>query len=69
MMKCIFLWLITGCRIGLGLVVMKTGYDFAAGNGSFAYRETDMLTGGFVMIIGAYCIVSSFTRLFPKQSD
>lgn len=62
MMKCIFLWLVTLCRVGLGLVVVKTGYDFAAGTGLFAYRETDMLTGGFVIIIGASPIISNFTR-------
>ena len=59
----------TLCRIGLGLVIIKTGFDFARGTGPFAYREADALTGGFVMILGAYCIITGLTRYFFDQSE
>jgi hypothetical protein len=48
---------------------MKTGYNLATGSGAFMYREADTFTGVFVIIIGAYFILSS---LFPDifgQSD
>ncbi|MCP4339889.1 MAG: hypothetical protein GY799_13610 [Desulfobulbaceae bacterium] len=56
-------------RIMIGLVVIKTGFDFASGSGAFAYQETDGLTGIFVIIIGLYFVFSSlFGRPFD-QSD
>jgi hypothetical protein len=53
----------------IGSVVLKTGFDFAKGSGAFAYREADVITGVFVILIGAYFILSSiFPDLFD-QSD
>jgi len=53
----------------IGSVVLKTGFDFAKGSGAFAYREADVITGVFVILIGAYIILSSiFPDLF-NQSD
>ncbi len=55
-------------RIVIGLVVIKTGFDFASGGGVFAYQETDGLTGIFVIIIGVYFIFSSlFGRAFDQS--
>lgn len=62
--KLIFVWIITLCRIVVGLVVIKTGVDFTRGSGAFAYRETDAITGIFVIIIGTYFVFSS---LFFKK--
>jgi len=44
----------------LGLVVIKTGFDFSRGSGSFAFMEVeDGITGIFVMILGLYFVFSS----------
>ena len=69
MIKRIVAWIITLIRIVLGLVVIKTGYDYASGNGVFAYREADALTGVFIMILGAYFVQSSLARHFSNQSE
>lgn len=53
-------------RIVLGLVVIKTGYDYSGGTGAFAYREADAFTGVFIMIVGAYFVLSSLTRHFSN---
>jgi hypothetical protein len=50
----------------IGLVVIKTGFDFSRGSGAFAYREADVITGVFVILVGAYFILSS---LFPDLFD
>ncbi len=68
-MKHIFSWAVTLCRIVIGLVVIQAGFDFARGSGPFAYREADALTGVFVMILGAYIIISSLTRHFFDRSE
>jgi hypothetical protein len=63
------IWLVILCRIAVGLVVIRTGFDFTSGSGAFAYQETDVITGIFVILIGLYFIFSSlFGRLFD-QSD
>jgi len=68
--KLIFLWIITVCRVLIGLVVIKTGFDFARGQGVFAYQKTDDgITGIFVMIIGAYFVFSSLSRCLFDQSE
>ena len=67
--KHIFVWTITFCRVLIGLVVMKTGFDFTKGSGAFAYKEaTDGVTGIFVMIIGAYFVFSSLSRALFDRS-
>ena len=58
----------TLCRVGLGLAVMKTGLDFSRGSGSFAAQQGDVLTGIFVMIVGAYFVFSSLVGRLFKQS-
>ncbi len=55
-------WIRRLCGIMIGLIVIKTGFDLAGGSGAFAYREGDLITGIFVMIIGGYFVFSS---LFP----
>jgi hypothetical protein len=68
--KLIFVWTIKLCRIVTGLVVIKTGFDFSRGSGAFAYREADVITGIFVILIGAYFILSSlFPDLFDKSDS
>ncbi len=55
--------LVIGLRMVLGLVVMKTGYDMAAGN--LHYGETfvnDPITPLFIIILGAYFAFSSLFR-------
>jgi hypothetical protein len=64
--KRIFAWAIKLCKIVIGVVVIKTGFDFAGGSGAFAYQEGDFITGVFVMIIGAYFVLST---LFPGFFD
>ena len=67
-MKRIFQWIMTLCRVVIGVVVIKTGFDFSRGSGAFAYREPDVITGIFVMILGAYFVFSSFSRdLFGRS--
>jgi len=67
--KQIFAWIITLCRVAVGFVVIKTGCDFTSGSGTFAYQETDGITGIFVIIIGAYFVFSSLFRRLFDQSD
>ena len=67
--KQIFAWIITFCRLAVGFVVMKTGFDFTRGSGAFAYQETDGVTGIFVIIIGAYFAFSSLFRRVFEHSD
>ncbi len=53
----------------VGLVVIKTGFDFLRGKGAFAYLEKgDDITGVFVIIVGAYFVFSSLFRgLFGRS--
>jgi len=69
--KLIFGWIITLCRILVGLVVIKTGFDFIRGSSAFAYQKTDDgILGVFVMIIGAYIVFSSLFRdLFERSNN
>jgi len=54
----------------VGLVVIKTGFDFTTSRGVFAYSElNDGITGIFVMIIGAYFVFSSLFRGLFDQAD
>jgi len=48
---------------------MKTGFDLARGSGAFIYREADTFTGVFVIIIGAYFILSSLLPDMFGQSN
>jgi len=58
-------WLFTICRIVVGIVVIKTGFDLASGAGYFAFYTSDnIMTGVFVMVIGVYFVFSSITRQF-----
>lgn len=63
-------WLVIGLRMVLGVVVMKTGYDLAAGK--LHYGETffnDPITPLFIIILGAYFTFSSlFRRLLSDDS-
>ena len=69
-LKFIFTWIVILCRIGVGLLVMKTGFDFMRGYDLFAYRDNDGITGIFIMIIGAYIAFSSlFHGLFEQTED
>jgi len=68
--KLIFGWIITLCRIVVGLVVIKTGFDLTRGSGTFACQETDDgIMGVFVMIIGAYFVFSSLFRDLFERSE
>jgi len=63
-------WVFTLCRIVIGLVVSKTGFDLASGAGSFAYYESDnIMTGVFVMSIGIYFVFTGIRRQFFADED
>lgn len=64
--KQVLIGIIRLVRIVIGSVVLKTGFDFAKGSGAFAYREADVITGVFVILIGAYIVLSS---IFPDLFD
>ncbi|NOQ45557.1 MAG: hypothetical protein GQ559_02610 [Desulfobulbaceae bacterium] len=68
MLRRIGFWFITGCRVLVGILVMKTGFDFAyTGGFSYSSSHENFITGAFVMIIGAYFIGSSlFNAFFNK---
>ena len=67
--KRIFLWIITGCRVLIGLVVMKTGFDVIRGKGAFAYwKIDDGITGIFFIILGVYIDFSSLSHQVFDQS-
>jgi len=54
----------------VGLVVIKTGFDFTRGSGAFVYQKTDDgIIGIFVMIIGAYFVFSSLFRDLFERSE
>jgi hypothetical protein len=70
LIKQLGLWLVIGLRMVIGLVVMKTGYDLAAGK--LHYGDTflnDPITPLFLIIVGAYfCFSSLFRRLLSNNS-
>ncbi|MCD6389168.1 MAG: hypothetical protein J7L69_07135 [Desulfobulbaceae bacterium] len=57
------------CKILIGLLVMKTGFDLATGTLPFYYNhDNNFLMGLFIMMIGAYIIFSSlFRQLFDAE--
>ena len=57
------------CRILIGLLVMKTGFDLATGTLPFYYNHgNNFLMGIFIMIIGGYIIFSSlFRQIFDDE--
>lgn len=66
--KRIFIWGVTGCRIVVGLLVMKTGIDLMRGGIFTGYNRQDpFLVGGFVTIIGLYFICSSLFHVLSKK--
>jgi TctA family transporter len=67
--KCILAWAITLCRVVIGLVVIKTGFDFSRGGGTFSFQQTDTVTGIFVIIIGVYFVFSSISSRLVDQSE
>ena len=67
--KQIISWFFILCRILIGLLVMKTGFDLARGTLPFYYNHDDnFFMGVFIMIIGTYIIFSSlFRQLFDAE--
>lgn len=56
------------CRIAIGVLVIKTGFDLATGEGPFAYSPMDnLMTGTFAIIIGIYFVFSSVVRFLLKE--
>ncbi|MBM9515066.1 hypothetical protein [Desulfogranum marinum] len=70
LIKQLGMWLVIGLRLALGLVVMKTGYDLAAGKLHYGQAFLDdPITPLFIIIVGAYFSFSSlFGLLFSKKS-
>lgn len=51
------------CRVLVGWIVFKTGFDYSLGRSAFAYQIQENKTAGiFVMTIGIYFIFSSIFR-------
>jgi len=50
-------WIFKLCRMAVGGIVIKTGYD---------YLQTDLLTSLFVMAVGVYFV---FSTLVLKDTD
>jgi hypothetical protein len=65
----IFSWIVTICRVLIGVLVMKTGFSLVMRTGSFyAWPHDSHITGIFVMIIGAYFIFSSlYHQIFDNK--
>ncbi len=62
-MKIFFTWILVVCRILVGGVVFKTGFDYSLGRSVFAYQIQNNKTAGiFVMAIGIYFVFSSIFR-------
>nr|WP_321396784.1 hypothetical protein [uncultured Desulfobacter sp.] len=62
-MKKIFTWILVACRVLVGGVVFKTGFDYSLGRSVFAYQTLENKTAGiFAMTIGIYFIFSSIFR-------
>jgi hypothetical protein len=53
----------------IGLVVIKTGFDFSRGGGAFSFQQTDTATGIFIMIIGVYFVYSSIAKRLVERSE
>ena len=61
----IFSWIVTACRVLVGMLVVKTGVDLARGASRFYGQEYDnFITGLFAVLVGAYFILSSLFRKF-----
>jgi TctA family transporter len=69
MFKFVLAWTITLCRVVIGLVVIKTGFDFSRGGGAFSFQQTDTATGIFIMIIGVYFVYSSISKRLVERSE
>ncbi|WP_028585290.1 hypothetical protein [Desulfogranum mediterraneum] len=64
------LWLVIGLRMIVGLVVMKAGYDLAAGRLRYDISlENDPITPLFIILMGAYFCFSSLFRWLFSDSD
>ncbi|MBU0943640.1 MAG: hypothetical protein KJ804_07545 [Proteobacteria bacterium] len=63
-----FMWLVTGCRVVVGILVLKAGVDLMGGATFTGYnRQDSLLVGGFVAIIGLYFVFSSLFHVFFKD--
>lgn len=61
-------WIVSGCRVAVGLIVMKAGIDLMGGATFTGYsRQDSLFVGGFVTIIGCYFVFSSVFQLFFKN--
>jgi hypothetical protein len=56
-------WLFISLRIGIGLVVIKTGYDLASGNiaGKNSF-SSDPITPVFLILLGLYIVFISLIK-------
>lgn len=56
------------CRVCIGCVMIYSGVQLLRGEGLLSYSQFDsVITGMFVILLGAYCVVSSvFVRIFEK---
>jgi uncharacterized membrane protein HdeD (DUF308 family) len=62
-MKKFLTWILVACRVLVGIVVFKTGFDYSLGRSIFAYQSLENKNVGiFAMFIGIYFIFSSIFR-------
>ena len=60
-------WVIGGCRIVVGLLVIKAGYQLSQRQGAFSFWDLESSLGGlFVMLLGVAFLALA---LFPKSFE
>ena len=60
-------WVIGACRIGVGLLVINTGYELTQKRGSFMFwGSNSSIDGAFVILLGLVLVALAF---FPNSSN
>lgn len=68
LMNCLLALGLGCCRVVVGLVVIRAGYDLTRNQGSFVYWNTDSAIAGiFVIVLGlCFIVLGIFPKLFNK---
>lgn len=61
-------WIVVILQMIIGLIVIKTGLELAAGKMYFTSTHDTTLTGIFVTLVGAFFLFTSFLRLMGGQN-
>lgn len=62
-------WIVVILQMMIGLIVLKTGLDLAAGKMYFTSNHDTTLTGIFVTLVGAFFLFTSFLRLTKAYKE